>query len=787
MSNNVQVVLSCNKANFSQAMAQAQSELDRFSGKARNAGHSTVSSMQASSAAIRLVEGGMTNNVRAVERFIATIPGVGKALQFAFPLVGALAFAGLIARMGQEVYQFIVKMNQVPLAIQNGFGSLNQSAQTALDELTKTNDELENQIAILQGKPANMLAVTLDDARIAADKLAESLQHDQERVTQLLKTQQIGWLGELLTGKDSTTAMSGAVDYWSQELRNRGDAYTLAVHQFGPNSTQAQTAKAAIEQRRKDAEAAMQMEIDVREPGPNRAPNVTGDQTANLNIARGYLSDLYTQEDMESQQARNAKDEATEKKLQAAKEYAAKVKAAQDQLVQTWKDGLDRLKAQRDMSAGEEANYWLTLANTVKTGSVAYKAAIEEANKDIAQEQKELAQERDKWQAAGMSPGSSFVGSDGKVQTGTLVTPDLSKNSDETRGIEDQSKATIEFLKNLNAGVSIQQANANAIAEASLKMAVAQGTISKLDAAEVQAQIHAQEYTQQLEKLRDALAAVQGSATLSPEEKSAQTTALKNQIDQLTGARIVQVAEDNSAIDMNTVGGSIRDALNLYVQEATDVGQQVASILTNAFTSVNSALSTSFLAHAYNGQEYRRNILNSLSGAARGVGSQALDSVFKNVEGNVLKGFGFGVKADGSQSSPYWVRIATGGASGVASGVGGSIASAFGKVGGGIGKFFSSIFQGFFADGGDVLANRPAIVGEAGPELFVPHSAGSIVPNDALGGTNHYWSVDARGSNDPAATEAAVNRAMRKALPMAVQASVHATREQMKRRPASRR
>ena len=41
-----------------------------------------------------------------------------------------------------------------------------------------------------------------------------------------------------------------------------------------------------------------------------------------------------------------------------------------------------------------------------------------------------------------------------------------------------------------------------------------------------------------------------------------------------------------------------------------------------------------------------------------------------------------------------------------------------------------------FADGGNPPVNKPSIVGENGPELFVPKSAGTIVPNDKLGGAN---------------------------------------------------
>ncbi len=53
---------------------------------------------------------------------------------------------------------------------------------------------------------------------------------------------------------------------------------------------------------------------------------------------------------------------------------------------------------------------------------------------------------------------------------------------------------------------------------------------------------------------------------------------------------------------------------------------------------------------------------------------------------------------------------------------------------GGIGGFLGNIFGGFFADGGQPPMGKASIVGENGPELFVPRSAGTIIPNNQLGG-----------------------------------------------------
>lgn len=58
-----------------------------------------------------------------------------------------------------------------------------------------------------------------------------------------------------------------------------------------------------------------------------------------------------------------------------------------------------------------------------------------------------------------------------------------------------------------------------------------------------------------------------------------------------------------------------------------------------------------------------------------------------------------------------------------------------GAVGGLLGGL-AKLFGGARADGGDVRANTPYLIGERGPEIMVPRGAGSIVPNHkiALGG-----------------------------------------------------
>jgi hypothetical protein len=103
------------------------------------------------------------------------------------------------------------------------------------------------------------------------------------------------------------------------------------------------------------------------------------------------------------------------------------------------------------------------------------------------------------------------------------------------------------------------------------------------------------------------------------------------------------------------------------------------------------------------------------------------------------------------------------------------INAALGGLGGndGVG-FFSRLFPQR-ALGGSVSSNRPYMVGERGPELFVPGAQGNVVPNNAMGGANVVVNVDASGS------QAQGNQPNAKALGSAIGAAVQAELIKQKR------
>ena len=72
--------------------------------------------------------------------------------------------------------------------------------------------------------------------------------------------------------------------------------------------------------------------------------------------------------------------------------------------------------------------------------------------------------------------------------------------------------------------------------------------------------------------------------------------------------------------------------------------------------------------------------------------------------------------------------------------------------------------------GGAVGAGRPYMVGERGPELFVPGAQGNIVPNNAMGSANVTVNVDASGSSVQGDSQSASQ--LGKAIGAAVQAEL---------------
>lgn len=110
--------------------------------------------------------------------------------------------------------------------------------------------------------------------------------------------------------------------------------------------------------------------------------------------------------------------------------------------------------------------------------------------------------------------------------------------------------------------------------------------------------------------------------------------------------------------------------------------------------------------------------------------------------------------------------------------LGGAISSLFGGIfgggvtaaGGGFGTgsaFGNMDLGGFFANGGNPPVGKFSVVGEDGPELFMPSVSGTVIPNHALGvqggGKNFTYApvIQIDGQLDQARTQAMIDRSLR--------------------------
>jgi len=134
-----------------------------------------------------------------------------------------------------------------------------------------------------------------------------------------------------------------------------------------------------------------------------------------------------------------------------------------------------------------------------------------------------------------------------------------------------------------------------------------------------------------------------------------------------------------------------RKAFDEYVEAATDAGKQAETL----FKKTTQGMEDAIVNFAKTGKFEWKSFLSSIV-------EELLRAQIRELIANTFSGLGFGSASAKTESKSGLL---------------------------GLGGMF-----GFLANGGTANANRPYIVGERGPELFVPNSTGTVVPNDKLGG-----------------------------------------------------
>lgn len=132
------------------------------------------------------------------------------------------------------------------------------------------------------------------------------------------------------------------------------------------------------------------------------------------------------------------------------------------------------------------------------------------------------------------------------------------------------------------------------------------------------------------------------------------------------------------------------------------------SSLEDTFSSVSNTLGSSLKQAITKGEFDFNNFANKVSNIFLDLGLDISQSFFENIFSGA-SGFSLGELLTGGGGS---------GKGGLFSGLGNIVSG-----------LFSSVFGGSFASGGSIPSNKISLVGEKGPELFIPNTSGQIINN----------------------------------------------------------
>lgn len=775
-------------SDYEQKLARSKAALSGLQVVSRNTSHSMVTDVQATSGALRTLEGGVSNNIRAAERWLASIKGVGPALQAIYPAVGMIAVVGVIAKGVGELTEFIKKTKEAGAEFRSSFQEMQNSARLSNDELAKTNINLENQIAKLTGKHENVLAAELIEARIQADHLADSAAAAAKQMKDLLEKNGAGVLARIMgsgpTGevfgninnfqnlvKDANQRAADARNHDDKAGADKADAdYKQAIANGRAYYEQQIKLRSGYVKYAQTANGPALVATDKNDPDATTYGKSQGDQTRNLDALHAALNLNYSQSDRIDLDKQNLTDSKKLKTVEDAKNVADKAAAAQRKADE---DHLRALQEQFELQKSAMAmQTWESKNNFEQRQRLAQSSFYLGHLSDF----KTSATRKEAFDL-GQKPLDEFNTTDTEGRAALQKMLAGQGSSESIFAGLGTDKDTQARLKAQQESASAQAELANRLRETAVSQELQNGTISKYDAAVQMAALHTEAYQLQLEKLQAEARQIANDPTLNEEQRRTKFIGLGAQVNDLGQQKDAQRGVDQQTVSASTGLGGWKQSLDQFVQQSRDTASQVRDIWSNALSSVNDEI-VKIISTRHNygvGREFG----NIGAGMFRSVAGAGLNKA----EGAVMGALGFGGKPDGSSSKPFHVIMA--GAAGAASAAGSAIAKSAGGFLGKVGSFFTGLG---FADGGQPPVGMASLVGERGPELFVPHTAGTVVPAGGFGGVTHNITipVDARGATDPAAVEAAGFRGAMKAAPHIVSMSLKAHSEASARKPSRR-
>lgn len=810
---------------FTQAVDQATSKLDALTAKAQ----ATASKVQGSNAGLEDSYFHVVDRLKlaaaAVDRFGAQTDALTGKQHTAWTGI-ATVVGGATGTMIERMTKFIDAAQKASEAVDSGFGKIGKSMWATTDALKVVNDRLENVNAKLEGRGPNLLKLQLDEARLAGDKLADSLDGDQQKATALLNQNHQAWYHALLH-QGTTANIEGTVGSMQQQISDAGNQQQIDLHRGDTGA--AGKDRGSIDSGLKYL--ADKMSGTIAEIDRNAAAGKGPDRKVERSEAVGVLAqtnarqdDLAAQDQSKVDTAANQRDvdvkEAADKRKAAAAAAAEAMRQAAEKQFQGFEDVLNKRKAAEQVDAASEAAYWESKLGPAQK----YSENIGKVYARLAGAQQGYYRELDELAAKAVEAQKH----------------DTAVMQEQLRTLEELDKAWAEALHrdaDAKAALSaVNVGNASGLAELITAHQAATGAISKYDAEVQMAALHASTYAAQLAGIAKEKAADDADSSLSPDQRKANQDTRDVKAAQIGGEADRTAYQDKAAEFYSTGVGGMTQALQEFIAAARDSSAQMKEFTSSSLSGINDVLLKQITTRS-TGREFHQNLSNFGSEEFRKVAGIGLQKGESALISPAMKALGLAGKADGSSDKPFYVRMkdeltgrgtagsvagaiaggagsqklpddllqalypagdaASAGAAATGSTTGGVIpASGTSKNLGsmiGIASKLLGFLPGFASGTAPLSAGTMAMVGENGPEMaYLPKGTG-VVPNHRLedviggnGGQHHTWNIDARGSNDPAEMDFRIQHAIKQAAPHLTGQAVRAVHEQRKRSPGSR-
>lgn len=157
--------------------------------------------------------------------------------------------------------------------------------------------------------------------------------------------------------------------------------------------------------------------------------------------------------------------------------------------------------------------------------------------------------------------------------------------------------------------------------------------------------------------------------------------------------------------------------ISIDTEQVLDLSE-VKDVFSDVTTTFNSSLKRAITKGEFDFANFAERVSNIFLDLGLNISQSFLENIFSGASG-----FSLGGLFSGASNS---------GGSGLFSGLGSIVSGVF-----------SSIFGGSFANGGDIPADKVSLVGEKGPELFIPNTSGQIISN-----VDSAQAVESQGNGD---------------------------------------